>query len=120
MTTHEFTCSQCLEHKTHTSDFTTGYGRDPETNKIICFDCAGENDAYALQNLKPKESIYLYLIKREGKYFLANWPSSFEIPIHRVTEGHNRIDIAFTYKGYWYSGYQKGDDNQICKVRKQS
>ena len=57
---HEFTCSVCNEHKTHESDFTTGYGTDKDGN-IVCFDCCGKQDALKLEQLQPKNKMCLYL-----------------------------------------------------------
>lgn len=117
---HEFTCSVCHEHKTHESDFSTGYGKDKDNN-IVCFDCCGKQDAISLEQLKPKEKFYMYLDAK--KQTLSNWPGTFKIKLHGIRTGrHNiagkRYDTWFNYKGNNYHAVQYGDNTMVAHIRR--
>lgn len=115
---HEFTCHVCGQHKTHESDFSTGYGSDENDNKI-CFDCCGKQDAERLKNLQGKEKMLLYW---DGKNII-NWPSTLKISPYYVAKGRHNIagkreDIYFNFEGNKYHATQYGDMSQIAHVRK--
>lgn len=117
---HEFTCTQCNEHKIHEDSLTTGYGTDKDGNKV-CFACCGLNDAKELANLQPKEKYILYLDTTEKT--LSNWPGTFKISLHYIREGrHNiagkRYDTWFTFKGSNYHAVQYGNNTQIAHIKK--
>lgn len=117
---HEFICSVCGEHKTHESDFTSGYGIDKDGNKV-CFECCGKNDAKELAELQPKQKTYLYLDTKQKT--LSNWPGTFKIQLHYIKQGsHNiagkRYDVWFDYAGKEFHGVQFGDNTQICHIKR--
>ncbi len=122
--THVFTCHQCGQDKTHTSDTTTGYALDREKNKI-CFDCCGINDAKDLKELPIGKKKYLYL--DEKTRIITNWPGTFkfqtgEIKIswHKVPRAPSirRYDTWFVYDGQRYHGVQYGDNTTIVHIRR--
>lgn len=115
---HEFTCTQCNEHKTHESDFSTGYGKDKDGN-IVCYACCGLNDAKELKALTGKEKMCLYY---DG-INVTNWSGSLKIKPNNTTKGrHNiagsRIDVWFYLDSQCYHGTQYGNNSQILHVRK--
>lgn len=117
---HEFTCSQCGEHKIHEDSLTTGYATDNKGDKI-CFACCGLNDAKQLEELKPKEKMCLYLDTKQKT--LSNWPGTFKIDLGYIKEGgHNiagkRYDTWIWYKGARYHAVQYGDNTQIAHIRR--
>lgn len=117
---HEFVCSICKEHKTHESDFSTGYALDKNDNKI-CFDCCGKQDAATLANLKPGEKFFLYLNTKERT--LTNWPGTLKLDVVYIQKGRhniagNRYDTWFCYGENQYHAVQYGDNTQIAHIRR--
>lgn len=117
---HEFICSQCGEHKIHEDNFTTGYARDKDDNKV-CFACCGLNDAKELETMPIKGKTVLYLNTKEKT--LSNWPGTFKIQLHAIRQGrHNiagkRYDFWFDYKGNEFHGVQYGDNTQISHIKR--
>lgn len=117
---HEFTCSQCNEHKTYESDFTTGYGTDKDGNKV-CYECCAKNDIEQLGNLKKGEKVCHYLDTTKKK--ITNWPGSMVLPVSYIRTGrHNiagkRYDTWFTLGQFNYHAVQYGDNTQICHIKK--
>lgn len=69
--------------------------------------------------------IALYLIKREMKYFITNWPGTLEFPALQVRSGrHNiagtRIDVWFFVGKQQWHGVQYGEWTQICHCKRLS
>lgn len=98
------------------SDFTTGYGTDPETGKRHCYACCAERDK---QRMRDDGRITLYLTDRT----VTNWPGSLKIPVHHLRKGaHNmartRYDVWFSFEGALWHGVQYGENTQICHCRK--
>lgn len=115
-----FTCHQCKQEITHESDFSTGYGRDKDDNKI-CFACCGENDKKELLEMPIGGKTMLYLDTKEMK--LTNWPGTLQIKLHNIRKGrHNiagrRYDIWFQYGQNQFHGTQYGDMTQICHIKR--
>lgn len=121
-TTKKFTCDQCGETKEPAIDsISTGYGTDKD-NKKICFTCCGINDLSKLENAKIGDRFTYYLINRDGKHFIENWPGTMSIRIHYVRKGkHNiagsRYDFWFGYKGNNFHGIQYGNFTQIAHIK---
>jgi hypothetical protein len=116
---HEFQCSICHEHKTHESDFSTGYATDSEGNKI-CFECCGKKDAETLSNLGPKDKFSLYLNTRDK--VLTNWPGTLKINVPYIRTGrHNmagkRYDTWFSFAGKNFHAVQYGDNTMIAHIK---
>ncbi len=101
------------------SEITTGYGRD-ENGKTFCYACCAEGDK---QYMREHGKITLYLVNRNGKYFVTNWPSSLEFKVTGFSKGfHNiartRYDVWFTFEGQNWHGVQYGDMTQICHCKR--
>lgn len=117
-----FTCSVCGIEKTHTHQFTTGYGWDNNRNKV-CFDCFGKQDAKRLEGLPMGGRDMLYLAKKDGRWTVSNWPGTLVIPVWQITTGrHNiagtRTDVWFNFKGFRFWGVSYGGFTQIVHVKK--
>ena len=128
MVTTVFTCYRCKVEKTHTSEISTGYGRDDNDNKI-CFECCAEQDKSYMRE-HGKITLYLnyeieigyqgsrrYLNKR-----VSNWPGTLKLPVSHMTRGrhniaHTRYDVWFMFEGKEWHGVQYGDNTQVvhCK-----
>ncbi len=117
---HEFTCSQCGEHKIHENNISTGYGIDKEGNKV-CFDCCGKNDMEILKNLPKGEKMCLYLDTKQ--MYITNWPGSLKLKVWSIRKGRhniagNRYDTWFNLGKQNYHAVQYGDMTQICHIKK--
>lgn len=103
----------------------TGYAtyKDKDgVEKKICYACCAVRDRKALMGLKGREQYHLYLTKKDGKFFVSNWPSTLKIPVDYAVEGrHNlagtRTDVGFTLDGKKFYGTQYGSMTEICHVR---
>ena len=117
METH-FTCSKCGSEITHNDNFTAGYGLDDQNNKI-CYACCGEIDK---DFMREHGKITLYLVERQGKWFVTNWPSSLEFRASVKVGHHNiagkRYDAWFVFEGYYWHGVKYGDNTEICHCKK--
>lgn len=116
-----FTCSVCGLTKMHESSFTTGYGRDPETDAIVCYDCCAVQDR---KSMDETGRATLYLHKNDaGKWELTNWPGTLRYPA-RVSKGfHNiartRYDAWFTdHLGKKWHGVNIGEYSEICHCKR--
>ena len=118
-----FVCSRCNKEINHESDFSTGYGRDDQNNKI-CYQCCGELDLeYMLQH--EKITLYLNLDKQIGNLFegrVTNWPGTISAKVRGRTGRHNiagvRYDVYFAFDGRVWHGVTYGDNTQICHCKK--
>lgn len=116
---HEFHCSVCDQDKVHISDFSTGYGTDPQTDAKVCFDCCGVQDKAALFSLEPKEKMVLYW----SGGMVTNWPNTLTIKPYYTRKSKTnwnleRTDFWFKFHGNKYHGYHIGHNNQIAHVYK--
>ena len=118
----KFFCYSCHSEKDKPSQgsISTGYGLSKHRVKI-CFACCGEIDK---RNLRQGTRATLYLVQKEGQYFITNWPDSFSIPC-QVSKGHHNIarvryDASFQFEGRKWHSVTYGDNTQIahCKVYK--
>ena len=101
---------------------TCGTGYATYEGAKICYACCAVRDRKALMGLKGREQYHLYLTKKDGKFFVSNWPSTLKIPVDYAVEGrHNlagtRTDVGFTLDGKKFYGTQYGSMNEICHVR---
>lgn len=134
-----FTCDRCKKEIVHTDKLTTGYGRDPETDAKICYQCCGEVDQermietgeivlYLTMKDKAKEIETRPGIMKTGSWMipdkLTNWPGSLTFEILSWSKGdHNwnidRYDLWF--KGpdnrVWYGRFQ-GSWTQLTYCRR--
>ncbi len=126
MTTHEFTCTDCKQHKTHTDEHTTGYATFGGSNAKVCFACCGLRDA-AYMAKHGKNTMYLTLKQLPGDNFkswqVTNWPGTLAITVSMRRKGrHNiagcRYDVWFRFQGRDWHGVQYGDNTQLCRVKR--
>lgn len=135
-----FTCVKCEQTKPIQTEGGTGYGVDPQGNKI-CYDCCAILDR---EQMILQGRATLYLVKRffhdETKqwrsepsnkddknsvfsYFVTNWPGTLSFKCHYSKMGkHNiageRIDVWFGDKsiGMWHGvHYGRSSDLIHCK-----
>lgn len=110
----------CGHEESPHSDFTTGYGVDSEGHKH-CYDCCAKNDR---REMDTRGKYTLYLVKREDGYHVTNWPNSLDYKVIEWSKSrHNfggfRTDVWFRdYRGKKWHGYQIGDYNEVCHVKR--
>lgn len=115
----KFTCDICKKEIEYTSDITTGYGTNKDGQKC-CYACCAEADK---QYMKENGKICLYLTKKDGHYFVGNWPDSLSFSVYHIRIGrHNiagkRYDVWFNFDGKTWHGVTYGDNTQICYCKK--
>ena len=113
-----FTCSKCNKEIENTDTFTTGYGVDKNDNKV-CFACCGVDDKEYMRN---NGKIDLYLVKKDNRYHVVNWPSTLDFPVSYAKKGrHNiaglRYDVWFTFEGKTWHGVNYGVNSEICHCK---
>ena len=126
MSKHEFDCADCGEHKVHvnpTGNGGVGYARVSEDGieKKVCYDCCGKRD---LVQMEAEGRIALYLVKREGKQIVVNWPGTLSFPVRYSRTG--RHNIAGTREDVWFTGpdgrewwgVSYGQWTQICRCKR--
>lgn len=101
---------------------TCGTGSATYDGKKVCYACCAIRDRKALMGLKGREQYHLYLTKKDGKFFVSNWPGTLKIAVDYAVEGrHNlagtRTDVGFTLDGKKFYGTQYGSMTEICHVR---
>lgn len=88
----------------------------------ICYACAGQEDREALLALPIGGKYMAYLIKLEGKWYVANWPSTMKYPCVVRKGKHNiagtRYDVWFSVGGQNYWGVTYGEFTQICHIKR--
>lgn len=99
-----------------------GSGAGTYEGKKVCYACCAIRDRKALMGLKGREQYHLYLSKKDGKFFVTNWPGTLKIAVDYAVEGrHNlagtRTDVGFTLDGKKFYGTQYGTMSEICHVR---
>lgn len=123
---HEFTCSQCKEHKTQDNPQGfggTGYAQKPDGAKI-CYRCCGVNDEVEMMDAKVGTRFTMYLTGSGLDMVATNWCGTFTRPIkanYRTSPtnwGLKRTDVWFKIQGECFWGYSIGENTQILHVRK--
>lgn len=119
-----FRCDACGQSKPLNCEGMggTGYGvvvDHRNVRQMHCYECCGKAER---EYLKANGRGMLYLVQRDGKDMLTDWPGTFAIPC-AVTKGrHNmarvRYDVAFRMDGAEWYGTQYGDNTQVCHVRR--
>ena len=118
-------CVKCGEafypHHFHDNGvpFDTGYGIMPNDDRV-CFACCAIND---LKDLKEIGKADLYLIKKEGQWYICNWPGTLKIgPVYTKQGHHNwagkRVDCWVHLDGAIYHGIQLGRWNEVVRIRR--
>lgn len=121
--THEFDCADCKQHKSHTSELTTGYATFGDSDDKVCFECCGKRDADSMAE-HGKATMYLTgANESQGWAHVSNWPGTLQIRVRRIRKGrHNiagcRYDVWFAFQGAEWHGTQFGDNTQICRVKR--
>ena len=116
-----FVCTQCQKEKEGKQDGGTGYGVYRDGSKI-CYQCIGENDLKELQIASKGQKFTFYLVKRDGQYFVTNWPGTFSHPVTVSIGRHNmagkRYDTWFKIGQNSFHGVTFGDWTQIHHVKR--
>ena len=100
---------------------TTGYGRDGDTGRTFCYECAAEIDR---QWMRDHDRTTLYLVERtSGQWELTNWPGTLRLSPYRVRIGrHNmarkRYDAWVSFEGADWHFVTYGDNTQIAHGRR--
>jgi hypothetical protein len=114
-----FFCEGCNIEKTNHKTHVTGYGE--VYGQKFCYACCGEMDK---RDIETADKFTLYLVKKNGKQFVSNWPGTLSYPVHHSSKGkHNiavvRYDVWFTdHLGRNWHGVQYGDWTQICHCKR--
>lgn len=111
-----FKCSICNKYKPIQKSGGTGYGRDPKTNKKICYDCCALMDK---DFMKKNGEITLYLTENG----ITNWPGTLRFNLvdskeSRTNWNLTRTDVWFMFDATVWHGYQIGDNTQICHCKR--
>jgi hypothetical protein len=100
---------------------TTGYGTD-EHGKTACFACCGLRDAEQMRTTGKHGG--LYLVKRDGAWFVVNWPGTLELVPWRVRVsprgggfGSQRTDAWFNFEGETWHAVNRGDMD-LCRCHR--
>lgn len=101
------------------SDITRGYGTNAD-GATLCYDCCLEQDK---ENMRTTGKATLYLVARNGKYFVTNWLGTLSLPVEFVRKSrHNiagtRTDVWFAFENKPWHGYGVGTHTQICHCKK--
>ena len=117
-----FTCCDCGETKPVNPSGGTGYavfenGRGDK----VCYACCAIRDK---ARMTAESRVALYLVTRENRLVVSNWPGTLEFPVMESRAGaHNiagsRIDAWFVdHDGSRWHGVQYGDNTQLIHCRK--
>lgn len=118
-----FKCSVCgTIKKTPHGTCGTGYGRDPETDNLVCYACCAVRDR---ARMVETGKIHLYLtMPEDGAATVGNWPGTLTFTCGPVRKGrHNvagvRYDTWFTGPGgaRWHA-VQYGNNTQIAHCKR--
>ena len=116
-------CDRCGAEFVKT-EYTTGYGEDPETGKRLCFMCCGVLDSERMA-VEKKYTLYLTRDKETGHAVVTNWPGTLSLRAYtdRKEHGHNwglsRTDVWFEdAHGNGWHGVHYGDNTQLCHCKK--
>ena len=112
---------------------TNEYGTHGPENKIACYQCCASID---VEYMRKHGCITMYLVEdgtnSDGMgvdrvrrtHYVTNWPGTLRIRIpHSLKKSrHNfarvRYDFWFPFEGYWWHGYQIGDNTQIARCKR--
>lgn len=124
--TETFKCVDCGETKPVAHEGGTGYAERREADKHgpagkVCYACCGEADR---SDLETNDRATLYLVKRDDRWVVTNWPGTLEFRCHSVSKGsHNiartRLDAWFrdhTGREWW--AVQYGEWTEVAHCRK--
>lgn len=94
------TCSRCGDECKPSSpgDLLSGYGSDREGRKF-CYDCCAALD---VERMIADGRATLYLVNRDGKWAVVNFPGSLDFPTHGVHKG--RHNIGGSRRDAWFDG----------------
>jgi hypothetical protein len=108
-------------HMSTPTDYTPGYGTDAE-GKTHCFPCCSKNEQALLERMGRG---VLYLVEKDGRRELTDWPGVFRVPVLACHIGrHNfaskRYDVWFRMPSdpFIWHGVTYGDNTQICHIRR--
>lgn len=102
-----------------TKPLDTGYGM-LENGERVCFACCALDD---LARLKETGKADLYLTKKEGQYYVCNWPGTLKIGPVCTKQGHHniagkRVDCWVYLDGAIYHGVQLGHWNEVVRIKR--
>ena len=113
-----FKCGDCKESKVILTTGGTGYARIGR--KKICYDCCAVRDR---ADMRATGRAVFYLVAREGRLVVTNWPGTLEFPVYHTRKGqHNMagtmVSVWFTdSEGKKWYGRNIGD-NQILRCKR--
>ena len=102
------------------SHISTGYGQTAD-GKRHCYDCCAATERAAMVETGKA---CLYLVQRNGRNVITDWPGKLEFKPWHVRKGrHNlagsRYDAWFAGPdGYVWHGVQYGEDTQIIRCKR--
>jgi hypothetical protein len=118
-----FKCTVCKKTLPIMTSGGTGYGRDPKTNRMVCYECCGKRDAEEMKTAK-RFTLYLSIDKENGLAKVTNWPGTLSMKVREMRTGrHNiagsRCDVWFySPDGSLWHGVQYGEWTQICHCQR--
>jgi hypothetical protein len=117
-------CSYCNRVRSYQSESTTGFATTQEGEKH-CFDCCAVVDRDYMIDKGHSKGLPLYLVqKKEGKWFVTNWPGTLSFWVGTLRKGrHNiagsRYDVWFNGPdGHVWHGVQYGEWTQVCHCKR--
>ena len=113
-----FKCSVC-KNIVVPDEGTAGYGVKGNGHKI-CYPCCATRDSADM--IKTGRAC-LYLVNRDGRQYITNWPGSLSIgPVYVRKGKHNiagtRYDAWFTFDNQKWHGVNYGEMTQIIHCRR--
>jgi hypothetical protein len=117
-----FKCQSCHRELPTNKSGGTGYGIT-KSGKKICYECAGKAELKEIAGKSGGDKHTFYLIKKDGKVVISNWPGSYQFPVHSMTSGkHNmagkRLDVWFKdHMGHEWHGINIGDNDLVRAVK---
>ena len=113
-----FRCIDCGKEKPVQKDGGTGYALDRD-NRTVCYECCGKRDR---ADMAETGRAVLYLVKRDGKWRITNWPATLDVPAVVRVGSHNiarrRYDAYFEVDGAKWHSVTYGDNTQIAHARR--
>jgi hypothetical protein len=115
-----FYCVACNQYLQMKQSGGTGYGTVPGTENKKCYACIGVADQQELEEATIGQRFTHYLSKKDGVWYVGNWPASWQVPVHVWTGKHNiaRVQYFTNFKvgKNYFSGRTVGDNTQICHI----
>jgi hypothetical protein len=121
MTLDTFLCCDCSQEFPVSHNGGTGYAREPDTWRFVCYGCCGKRDRAAMIE-RGKATLYLTI--RNAANEVTNWPGTLRFRtgaphVSRHNIAGKRYDVWFTGPdGKTWHGVQYGDNTQICHCRR--